>query len=84
MRGGTTDNALPQTSHLACLGHPTREFASELAFNKVVTVQVRGTDQYGRLVGEVPLPEEKRLKQELVRAGLEMAQGQICIRYRTE
>ena len=51
-------------------GARARQFASEMAFNKVVTVIIYDTDQYGRLVGEVLLPDRRSLNQELVRAGM--------------
>jgi endonuclease YncB( thermonuclease family) len=50
-------------------GTRARQFTSELAFNQLVTVLVRDTDRYGRLVGEVILPDGRSLNQELVRAG---------------
>jgi endonuclease YncB( thermonuclease family) len=41
-----------------------------LAFGKVVRVQPTDRDQYGRLVGDVTLPDTRNLGHELVRAGL--------------
>jgi endonuclease YncB( thermonuclease family) len=49
-------------------GTRARQFTSELAFNQIVTVVVHNTDRYGRLVGEVVLPDGRSLNQELVRA----------------
>ena len=43
---------------------------SDLAFQREVTVEVHTTDRYGRLVGEVRLPDGRSLNQELVRAGM--------------
>lgn len=51
-------------------GAAAKAFSSEAAFGKEVTVTVKDTDQYGRLVGEVELPDGKSLNRELVRAGL--------------
>jgi len=51
-------------------GTRARQFTSELAFQQTVTVDVRATDRYGRLVGEVRLPDGRSLNQELVRAGM--------------
>jgi micrococcal nuclease len=51
-------------------GTQARLFMSELVFPQPVTVAIRDTDRYGRLVGEVRLPDGRSLNQELVRAGL--------------
>jgi endonuclease YncB( thermonuclease family) len=51
-------------------GTRARQLSSELAFQQTITVQVHDTDRYGRLVGEVLLPDGRSLNQELVRAGL--------------
>jgi endonuclease YncB( thermonuclease family) len=51
-------------------GTRARQFSSALAFQQTVTVRVHDTDRYGRLVGEVVLPDGRSLNQELVRAGL--------------
>ena len=51
-------------------GTRARQFTGELAFQKKVTVRVKDTDRYGRLVGEVVLPDGRVLNRELVRAGL--------------
>jgi endonuclease YncB( thermonuclease family)/methylphosphotriester-DNA--protein-cysteine methyltransferase len=50
-------------------GTKAKQFTSELAFGKVVNFLNFGTDQYGRAVGVVILPDGKNLNQELVRAG---------------
>ena len=50
-------------------GTRARQYTGELAFNQLVTVLVRDTDRYGRIVGEVVLPDGRNLGQELVRAG---------------
>jgi endonuclease YncB( thermonuclease family) len=51
-------------------GTQARKFTSDLVFQRDVTVVVHTTDRYGRLVGEVLLPDGRSLNQELVRAGL--------------
>ena len=53
-------------------GTRAQQFTSELAFGNEVTVVVRDTDRYGRVVGEVRLPEPdgRNLNQELVKAGM--------------
>jgi len=40
-----------------CTVTPARQFASELVFDQTVIVQVHDTNRYGRLVGEVMLPD---------------------------
>lgn len=51
-------------------GTTAQQFTTSLAFGHTVTVIVHTTDRYGRLVGEVLLPDGRNLNQELVRAGL--------------
>jgi Staphylococcal nuclease homologue len=46
------------------------QFTSDLVFQRDVMVVVQTTDRYGRLVGEVLLPDGRSLNQELVRAGM--------------
>jgi endonuclease YncB( thermonuclease family) len=41
-----------------------------LAFRQTVTVRVRDTDRYGRLVVEVILSDGQSLNRELVQAGI--------------
>src|SRR2546428_10732285 len=50
-------------------GTKARQFTAALVFQKDVTVIVHATDRYGRLVGEVLLPDGRSLSQELVKAG---------------
>src|SRR5262249_45654393 len=50
-------------------GQRAKQFAASLAFGQTVTVRVTGHDRYGRLLGEVILPDGRSLNQELVRAG---------------
>jgi endonuclease YncB( thermonuclease family) len=51
-------------------GTQARKFTGDLAFQQMVTVVIRDTDRYGRLVGEVLLPDGRSLTQELVKAGM--------------
>lgn len=51
-------------------GTQARKVTSDLAFQQTVTVAIRNTDRYGRLVGEVLLPDGRSLNQELVKAGM--------------
>jgi hypothetical protein len=51
-------------------GTQARKFTGDMVFQQTVTVVIRSTDRYSRLVGEVLLPDGRSLNQELVRAGL--------------
>jgi len=51
-------------------GTKAKKFASEKAFKKKVTVEVTGTDRYGRIIGVIILPNGQNLNHELVKAGL--------------
>jgi len=51
-------------------GSAARRLASSLAFGKTVTVKGRGRDRYGRLLGEVVLPDGRSLNRELGAAGM--------------
>jgi endonuclease YncB( thermonuclease family) len=50
-------------------GKRSKRAASELSFGKEVTVEEHGRDKYGRTLGEVILPDDRSLNQELVRSG---------------
>lgn len=50
-------------------GTRAKQFTAQLAFGKTVAVQVHGTDQYGRILGEVILPDGRSLNRELLRGG---------------
>jgi micrococcal nuclease len=50
-------------------GSRAKQYASELAFGKVVTVEPVDRDQNGRLVADVRLPDGRSLNAEMVRAG---------------
>lgn len=51
-------------------GRVAKQFVSELAFGKIVTVEVKGRDKYGRTLADVVLPNEQSLNRALVQAGL--------------
>jgi micrococcal nuclease len=51
-------------------GKTAKKFTSKLVFGKVVTVQVKELDKYGRTVGTVILADGTNLCQELIKAGL--------------
>ena len=50
-------------------GKEAKEVARELAFGKVVSIESKGKDRYGRTIGRVKLPSGKSLSRELIRAG---------------
>lgn len=50
-------------------GQAAKEYVLDMAALKVVTVEVRDTDKYGRTVGEVILPDGRNLNRAIVRAG---------------
>jgi micrococcal nuclease len=47
-----------------------RQFTSSIAFGKDVKVEIEGVDRYGRTVGDVILPDGRRLSHEILRVGL--------------
>jgi micrococcal nuclease len=51
-------------------GTRARQFTAALVFQQDVTIVVHTTDRYGRIVGEVLLPDGRNLNQELVKAGM--------------
>jgi endonuclease YncB( thermonuclease family) len=51
-------------------GTRAKQYTSDMAFGRQVTVQVKTTDRYGRNVGEVILPDGLSLNKDLVHAGL--------------
>lgn len=51
-------------------GKRAKQFTSEQAFGKVVTVQEKGHDRYGRTLADVILPDGRNLNHELLKAGL--------------
>lgn len=46
-----------------------KECVLDMAALKVVTVEVRDTDKYGRTVGEVILPDGRNLNRDIIKAG---------------
>jgi endonuclease YncB( thermonuclease family) len=50
-------------------GTKAKQFTSDLTFGKIVTVQVRDRDRYGRTVAEIILPDGRSLNREIVKAG---------------
>jgi endonuclease YncB( thermonuclease family) len=51
-------------------GKPARRLAVDLALEKTVRVNYTFKDKYGRLIGEVFLPDGKLLNEEMLKAGL--------------
>jgi micrococcal nuclease len=51
-------------------GTKAKEFTAALAIGKIVTVSEKGKDRYGRVIGDVTLPDGKSLNRELVKAGM--------------
>ncbi len=47
-----------------------KKFTSDNVFEKVVKVEVKNIDRYGRIIGVVILPNGKILNEELLKAGL--------------
>ena len=50
-------------------GNRAKQFVSEEAFGKTVTVEVKEQDKYHRTIGVVTLPDGKNLNQEIVKSG---------------
>jgi len=51
-------------------GTRAKQYTSHMAFGNKVTVQIKDYDRYGRIVGEVILPDGSSLNKELVYVGL--------------
>ena len=51
-------------------GTKARQLTAALVFQTEVTIVIHVTDRYGRIVGEVLLPDGRSLSQELVKAGM--------------
>jgi micrococcal nuclease len=51
-------------------GTKARQVTANLVFQKEVTIVVHATDRYGRIVGQVLLPDGRDLSQELVKEGM--------------
>ncbi|MFD2960152.1 MULTISPECIES: thermonuclease family protein [Olivibacter] len=58
----------PESHH--DFGTVAKKFTADHCFQKVVTVEVKDIDRYGRTVGIVLLPDGKNLNKELLKAGL--------------
>jgi micrococcal nuclease len=50
-------------------GNRAKQFTSKMVFGKEVLVKSHGCDRYGRILGDVFLPDGRSLNQELIRAG---------------
>lgn len=50
-------------------GTRAKEFTSQLAYGKTVTLREHGKDRYGRVIGEVILPDGRSLNEEILKAG---------------
>jgi micrococcal nuclease len=50
-------------------GNRAKQLTSQTVFGKNVMVKTHGCDRYGRILGDVFLPDGRSLNQELVRAG---------------
>lgn len=51
-------------------GTRAKQFTSDLVFGKMVTVDIKDTDRYGRIVGEVINQDGSNLNRELVKNGM--------------
>ena len=51
-------------------GRPAKRLLEDLVLEKVVRVNYTQVDKYGRLIGEVFLPDGKMLNEEAIKAGL--------------
>ncbi len=51
-------------------GRPAKRFLNDLTLNKIVRVNYTLVDKYGRLIGDVFLPDGKMLNEEFLKAGL--------------
>jgi endonuclease YncB( thermonuclease family) len=51
-------------------GTAAKKCTSDLVFGKIVTVESKGKDRYGRTLGLVSLPDGRSLNGELVKAGM--------------
>ena len=51
-------------------GRPAKRLLEDLVLDKIVRVNYTQVDKYGRLIGEVFLPDGKILNEEVIKAGL--------------
>ena len=63
-------NGIDCPERAQAFGAKARQLTAELAFGKRVTVRPSGHDRYGRVLGEVVLPDGRVLNEELVAAGM--------------
>ncbi len=59
-------------------GRTAKDFLSRLLLEKNVKVKERGTDQYGRVLGEVFLDGEISVNEELVKSGMAWVYRKYC------
>lgn len=50
-------------------GRAAKRYASGLVYGKTVTVTQLGTDRYGRVLGDVTLPDGRNFQEEMLKAG---------------
>ena len=50
-------------------GQKAKQFTSDMAFGKNVTLKKSGQDRYGRTLGYIILPDNKNLNKEILKAG---------------
>jgi micrococcal nuclease len=50
-------------------GQKAKQYASDLCFDKQVTLQKTGEDKYGRTLGYIILPDGRNLNKEILKAG---------------
>lgn len=50
-------------------GQAAKEYVLDMAALKMVTVEVKDTDRYGRTVGDVILPDGRNLNRDIIKAG---------------
>lgn len=50
-------------------GQAAKEYVLDMAALKMVTVEVKDTDRYGRTIGDVILPDGRNLNRDIVKAG---------------
>lgn len=51
-------------------GQEAKKFTDDRCYGKLVTIEQRGLDKFGRIIGIVTLPDGTNLNEELVRQGL--------------
>jgi endonuclease YncB( thermonuclease family) len=70
---GVSDNAtikVMREGRAVTYGTKAKQYTSEMVFGNEVEVRIKTTDGYGRIVGEVILPDGSSLNKELVYVGL--------------